>query len=207
MNIEKTKTVGIFGQKGTGKTYLTREMIEVIEKNVIVFDTIGVLNPKNVKMYEVDKKDITKQAVLFAEICKRTHSNVGVNLKRLIQEEIVEFTQEFLLVLGVIKDRYFFFDEMADYSPQIGVSSKELVRLVRHGRNEGCTFVFNTQRPAHLTKNVIGLVDVAIFFRLVWERDIIVVKDVLNNLGKQQINQEIVKITNQKVGECKIYKF
>ena len=206
LKIEKGKTVGIFGQKGTGKTYLTREIIEATPKNAIVFDTIGALKPNNAKIYEVDIKDLLKQAVMFAEISKGTHRNVCVDLKRLTKEEIVRFTQAYLSFVE-LKDRYIFFDEMADYTPQIGKTVPELERLVRHGRNVGDTFFFNTQRPAYLTKNVIALVDVAIFFRLVWDRDIVVVKDVLNNLGKTQITTEITAITNQEVGECKIYKF
>lgn len=204
--IERGKTVGIFGQPGTGKTYLTRQIIDALEKDVVVFDTIGAIHPKNVTIYEVDKKDIDKQAILFAEIVKRTHRNVGVNLKRLIKDEIVDFTQALLLVSD-LKNRYIFFDEMADYTPQMGKSTPELERLVRHGRNEGDTFFFNTQRPAYLTKNVVSLVTVAVFFRLVWERDIKVVKEILNNLGHTHITKEIIEITNQGVGDCKIYQF
>ena len=207
IKIEKGKTVGIFGQKGTGKTYLTREFIQVIPQNVIVFDTIGVLKPNNVKMYEVDKKDIASQAVIFSEITKKTHHNIGVNLIRLIKSEIVEFTQSYLLLVGELKNKYIFVDEMADYTPQIGKSVPELERLVRHGRNVGDTFFFNTQRPAYLTKNIVSLVDVAIFFRLVWSRDIDVVKDILNNLGQREITKQIREITNQGVGEYKLYKF
>ena len=96
---------------------------------------------------------------------------------------------------------------MGDYTPQIGESSKELERLIRHGRNFGCTFIFNTLRPAYLNKNVLNLIDVVVFFRLVWERDILVVKDILNNLGKRNITSEVQAITNFGVGECKVYKF
>jgi hypothetical protein len=82
-----------------------------------------------------------------------------------------------------------------------------IYHLVRHGRNFGNTFIFNTQRPAYLTKNVLNLIDVVVFFRLVWKRDIDVVKDILNNLGKKSITSEINEITNFGVGECKVYKF
>lgn len=209
--IPKTATVGIFGQKGTGKTYLTRQFIEATPKDAIVFDTIGALSDKgkrlkNVKIYEIDVKEIDKQVIAFSQIVLRTHHNMGVNLNHLTKDEIVAFTEAFLRITP-FKDKYVFIDEMADYTPQIGESSKELERLVRHGRNAGDTFFFNTQRPAYLTKNVIALVDVAIFFRLVWERDIVVVKDVLNNLGKKRITEEIHAITNLKTGERVIYKF
>jgi DNA helicase HerA-like ATPase len=206
INIEKTKTIGILGQKGTGKTYLTRQIIEAIPKNVVCFDTIGVLRPKGCMMYEVDIKQPEKQAVLFSEITKRTKHNIGLDLSRLTKDEIVKFTNLYLSITD-FRNKYVIIDEMADYTPQIGESSKELERLVRHGRNFGNTFIFNTQRPAYLTKNVLNLIDVVVFFRLVWKRDIDVVKDVLNNLGKRNITSEVNEITNFGVGECKIYKF
>lgn len=204
--IEKTKTLGILGQKGTGKTYLTRQLAEAIPKNVVLFDTIGVVKAKGCKIYEVDIKNPEKQAVLFSQITQKTKHNIGVNLSRLTKDEIVLFTNLYLSITSM-KDKYILIDEMADYTPQIGASSKELERLVRHGRNFGNTFIFNTQRPAYLTKNVLNLIDVVVFFRLVWKRDIDVVKDVLNNLGKKSVSSEVTEITNFGVGECKIYKF
>ena len=206
INIEKTKTIGILGQKGTGKTYLTREIAEAIPKDVVLFDTIGVVKPKGCQMYEIDIKNPEKQAVLFSQITLKTHHNIGIDFSRLTKDEIVNFTQLYLSITPM-KNKYIIIDEMADYTPQIGESSKELERLVRHGRNFGNTFIFNTQRPAYLTKNVLNLIDVAVFFRLVWERDISVVKDLLNNLGKRNITTEVNAITNLGVGECKIYKF
>ena len=206
ISIEKTKTIGILGQKGTGKTYLTRQIAEAIPKDVILFDTIGVVKPKRTMMYEVDIKNPEKQAVLFSQITIRTHHNIGLDMSRLTKDEIVKFTNLYLSITE-FKNKYVIIDEMADYTPQIGESSKELERLVRHGRNFGNTFIFNTQRPAYLTKNVLNLIDVVVFFRLVWKRDIDVVKDVLNNLGKRNITSEIQEITNFGIGECKVYKF
>jgi ABC-type dipeptide/oligopeptide/nickel transport system ATPase component len=206
VNIKKTATVGIMGQKGTGKSYLTRMIAEAIPKNVLVFDTIGILKPKGVRMYEVDIAHPEKQAVLFSQITQKTHRNIGLDLSRLTKSEIVYFTETYLKITPM-KNKYLLFDEMADYVPQIGGSSKELERLVRHGRNFGNTFFWNTQRPAYLTKNVVSLIDVCIFFRLVWQRDIDVVKDVLNNLGKRNITNEVNEITNFNTGECKIYTF
>ena len=206
IKIERGKTVAVLGQKGTGKTYLCRQIAEVIPKDVIVFDTIGALKPNGVRIYEVDIKDLEKQAVLFSQLSLKTHKNIGVDFSRLTKDEIVYFTNAYLSITP-LKQKYLIIDEMADYTPQIGDSSKELERLIRHGRNVGDTFIFNTQRPAYLTKNVISLVDIAVFFRLVWKRDIDVVKDLLNNLGLRNITGEIREITNLKTGQFKIYKF
>ena len=207
MNMKlKERTVGILGQKGTGKTYLTRQFIEKLEKRAVVFDTIGAIKPKNVRMYDVEPVKLEEQAVFFSEIVKNTKKNVGVNLSKLTQDEIAQFTNYFLII-SEIKDRYIFIDEMAEYTPQSGERSKEMERFVRLGRNSGNTFIFNTQRPAYIHKNILNLIDVLIVFRLVWERDIMVIKDLLNNLGYRNITGEIRKITNQKTGEKRIYVF
>ena len=198
--------MGILGQKGTGKTYLTRQIAEAIPKDVVLFDTIGVVKAKGCKMYEIDIKKRMEQAAAFSSITLRTHHNIGVDLSRLTKDEIVEFSNWYLSITPM-KNKYIIIDEMADYTPQLGESSKELERLVRHGRNFGNTFIFNTQRPAYLTKNVLNLIDIVVFFRLVWKRDIDVVKDILNNLGQRNITTEINEITNMGVGECKVYKF
>ena len=60
IRIEKTKTIGILGQKGTGKTYLTRQIAEAIPKDVVLFDTIGVVKAKGCQIYEVDIKNPEK---------------------------------------------------------------------------------------------------------------------------------------------------
>ena len=184
-------------------------MIEKLDKGAIVFDTIGAVKPSNVRMYIVEPKEIEKQAVFFSEIVTHTKRNVGVNLSKLTQAEIVDFTDAFLiLVYDRLKDRYIFIDEVAEYIPQtFGHKSEELERLIRHGRNRGNTFIFNTQRPSYITKNVLSLVDVLIVFRLVWVRDIQVIKDLLNNLGYRNITGEVRAITNQKTGEKRIYVF
>jgi DNA helicase HerA-like ATPase len=200
------KSSGFTDSKGTGKTYLTRQIAEAIPKDVVLFDTIGVVKAKGCQIYEVDIQKRMEQATLFSGITLRTHHNIGVDLSRLTKDEIVEFTNWYLSVTPM-KNKYIIIDEMADYTPQIGESSKELERLVRHGRNFGNTFIFNTQRPAYLTKNVLNLIDVVVFFRLVWKRDIDVVKDILNNLGQRNITTEVNEITNMGVGECKVYKF
>ena len=171
-------------------------------------DIIGAIKPKGVRMYEVEPKEIEKQAVFFSEIVTHTRKNVGVDLSKLVSSEIVEFTEVFLITAhDKLKDKYFFYDEIAEYIPQVGESSKELERLIRHGRNAGNTFIFNTQRPSYITKNVLSLVDILIVFRLVWERDILVIKDLLNNLGYRNITGEVRKITNQSTGEYRVYIF
>jgi DNA helicase HerA-like ATPase len=100
-------------------------------------------------------------------------------------------------------------DEIADYLPQMGRQSKELERLIRHGRNFGDTFVFNTQRPAYINKNTWDLVDILIVFRTVWNRDIEVLREMLSNLGKtnKEIDPIIHAVTKLQVGKYAMFVF
>lgn len=206
VRIKKTKTIGIIGQKGTGKTYLTKQIAESIKNNGIVFNTIGALEPKGYKIYDVEPREVDKQTAIFTGITEGTHKNIGVNLSQLVKDEIVEFTDNYFKNT-TLKDRWLILDEMSDYVNQGSNSSKELERFIRNGRNFGNTFIFNTQRPAHITKNVFNLVDILVVFRLVWKRDIEVIRDMLNNVGVKKPTIEIEHITNQGVGEFVTYYF
>lgn len=206
LRIKRTKTIGIIGQKGTGKTYLTKQIAESIKNNGIVFNTIGALQPKGYKIYDVEPREVDKQTAIFTGITEGTHKNIGVNLSQLVKDEIVEFTDNYFKNT-TLKDRWLILDEMSDYVNQGSNSSKELERFIRNGRNFGNTFIFNTQRPAHITKNVFNLIDILVVFRLVWKRDIEVIRDMLNNVGVKKPTIEIEQITNQGVGEFVAYYF
>lgn len=206
VRIKRTKTIGIIGQKGTGKTYLTKQIAESIKNNGIVFNTIGALQPKGYKIYDVEPREVDKQTAIFTGITEGTHKNIGVNLSQLVKDEIVEFTDNYFKNT-TLKDRWLILDEMSDYVNQGSNSSKELERFIRNGRNFGNTFIFNTQRPAHITKNVFNLIDILVVFRLVWKRDIEVIRDMLNNVGVKKPTIEIEHITNQGVGEFVTYYF
>lgn len=206
LRIKRTKTIGIIGQKGTGKTYLTKQIAESIKNNGIVFNTIGALQPKGYKIYDVEPREVDKQTAIFTGITEGTHKNIGVNLSQLVKDEIVEFTDNYFKNT-TLKDRWLILDEMSDYVNQGSNSSKELERFIRNGRNFGNTFIFNTQRPAHITKNVFNLIDILVVFRLVWKRDIEVIRDMLNNVGVKKPTIEIEHITNQGVGEFVTYYF
>lgn len=206
MKLQKERTIGLLGQKGTGKTYLTRKLIESINKDCLSFDTIGALKPKNARSYRVSLPNIKQQTQILSGIVQKTSKNININLSQLTQAEIVAFTNAFLRITP-LDDKFVFIDEIHDYTPESGKRSHELERLVRHGRNVGITFVFNSHRPASVSKSVLSLTDVLVCFRLVWSRDIDVIKNILNNLGVTDIDGEIHRISNQQVGEYRLYEF
>lgn len=206
MDIRK-RTIGIIGAKGTGKTYKTREMVEKINGGCIIFDTIGAIRQPSASKYEATKINLQQQAIAFGMMIKTVKKkSLSINLSKLTREEAVLFTDLTLTTAYAsdhIKNKVFVFDEIHDYLPERYSRSKEVERLVRHGRNDNNTFIYNTQRPAQVTKNLFNLTDVLIIFRLNWKHDLEVVREALYNLGgrSEQVNPIIYRITNQKIGE------
>jgi DNA helicase HerA-like ATPase len=108
-----------------------------------------------------------------------------------------------MLLTGEIHDKLIFLDEAAEYLPQGEHQSKEMERLIRHGRNFGDSFIFNTQRPSYLNKNTFNLSDMLFVFRTTGIRDLQVIREILENSGrkKAEIDAVIHKISNLKTGQ------
>jgi len=220
MNL-KERTIGIIGAKRSGKTYFTARLSNKLindGEKLVIFDTIGELGKRIEKgrLYHIEPDNreggdmLYQQAVSFAMLLKNYKGKqpLGINLIDLTRDEIVDFTDTVLLTCGKIENRFWVFDEVAEYLNQFYRQSKELERLIRHGGNWKNTFIFNTQRPAYLHKNTFNLIDILIVFRLNWSRDIAVLKDLLSNTGlsDKEVKQEIEIITHQKVGEYRAYQ-
>jgi len=217
----KERTIGIIGAKRSGKTYLTAKIANKLVKQgerVIVFDTIGELGKQidKARIYHIEPDNrvggdmLYQQAVSFGILMKQYKGKlpIGVNLIDLTRDEIVDFTDVVLTTVGKIENRYFIFDEVAEYLNQFYRQSRELERLIRHGGNWKNTFIFNSQRPAYINKNTFNLIDILIVFRLNWSRDIAVLKDLLSNTGltDKEVKKEIEIITHQRVGEFRAYQ-
>ena len=217
----KERTIGIIGAKRSGKTYLTAKIVNKLVKQgerVVVFDTIGELGKQidKARIYHIEPDNrvggdmLYQQAVSFGILMKQYKGKlpIGVNLIDLTRDEIVDFTDVVLTTVGKIENRYFIFDEVAEYLNQFYRQSRELERLIRHGGNWKNTFIFNSQRPAYINKNTFNLIDILIVFRLNWSRDIAVLKDLLSNTGltDKEVKKEIEIITHQRVGEFRAYQ-
>ena len=214
MKLEQ-RTIGIIGAKRSGKTYFTAHLCNSLigdGKKIIIFDTIGELGKqiKGIRLYRIEPQELEKQAVVFGTIIKEYKGKkpIGINLVDLTRDEIIDFTDMVLKITGKIENRYFVFDEVAEYLNQQYRQSRELERLIRHGGNWNNTFIFNTQRPAYLNKNTFNLIDILVVFRLNWNRDLAVVKELLTNTGMSdnEIKEMTKIISNQRVGEFRAFK-
>lgn len=205
----KEKTIGIIGGKRTGKTYYSRQVIDGLAKKCVVFDTIGALKPKTAAKYKVNQETIEQDAIAWGMLMLETkNKSITINMQDLTQDEIVRFT-DMSLKIGAegLKNKFIVVDEIAEMLSQTYKQSKEMERLVRHGGNYGNTFVFNTQRPAYISKNTFNLIDILIVFRLVYPKDLEVLKEILADTGEQDLNATITTIKNQKVGEYSQFVF
>lgn len=214
MKLEQ-RTIGIIGAKRTGKTYFTAKLCNQLineGKKLIVFDTIGELGKQiqGIKLYHVEPEKIEEQGIFFGSLIREYKGKkpIGVNLVDLTRDEIIDFTDAVLISAGKVTNKYFVFDEVAEYLNQQYRQSRELERLIRHGGNWNNTFIFNTQRPAYLNKNTFNLIDILIVFRLNWNRDLSVVKELLTNTGMndKEIREVIKMISNQRVGEYRAFQ-
>lgn len=203
------KTIGIIGMKRSGKTWFTRKLTEGIEKKCVIWDTIGAIKAKGSAHYIVVPTNLEKDAVAWGLLMLETKAkSISVNLEKLTQDEIVQFADISLKIAADgLKNKVFVFDEIAELLPQSYKQSKEVQRLIRHGGNMGNTFIFNTQRPAYVNKNTFNLIDVLICFRLVYPRDIEVLKEILSDTGKEDLSETIHTIKNLKQGEHCMFIF
>lgn len=202
------KTIGIIGMKRSGKTYLTRILVEGLRKNCIVWDTIGAINAKNCQKYNVELKNLEKQAAAWGVLMKNVgNSSISINLSNLTRDEKVEFADISLKIGGDAKNKFIVFDEISDFLPQKYRQSQEVERLIRHGGNIGDTFIFNTQRPAYLNKNTFNLIDILYSFKLVYPKDIEVLKEILSDTGKEDITEVVTTIKRLRVGEFGLFIF
>lgn len=202
------RTIGIIGMKRSGKSYLTRALIEGLQKDCVVWDTIGALQPKNCQKYTVEINNLADQAAAWGVLMKEVkRPSISIDLGNLTRDEKVEFADISLKIGGGMKNKFVFFDEISDFLPQKYSQSQEVERLIRHSGNAGNTFVFNTQRPAYLNKNTFNLVDVLYSFKLIYPKDIEVLKEILSDTGKEDISGMIHTIKHLRVGEFGLFVF
>ncbi|RZN36687.1 MAG: ATP-binding protein [Methanophagales archaeon ANME-1-THS] len=198
----ENRLCGIIGQRGTGKSYLTKILAETKGIRVIAFDTLGILKIRNAKPYSVIKNaDILQQGIAAGGLMRAIQKqSISFNLSELSTGEIIQFTDSALRIADFPPTKWFFFDEIAEYVPESSKQSQELLRLIRLGRNRQITVTVNTQRPAFVSKKVWELVDVLIIHRLVWKNDLDLLREVLSRSIEdyEEIVSQIPRLRDQE---------
>ena len=176
-------TISYIGQKGSGKTFLMMASLnEINDRNVLFFDTLGVLTPqrhknvifiKNIKPNIKNYREIIKMLDKFRWDSGKV--KIVFNLKEFDVSDLVLFLDTVsLFVLDRKIKCGFMVDEISDYCRQGKRQPypKVFERLVRVGRNFGITpVIMATQRPQLTEKDVLALCDCYVIFRLMYSLD------------------------------------
>ena len=157
----------LFGKKGSGKSYLAREIIEDWPR-VIVLDTMA-------------EYDFPRRAWGFDECCRllveiAEEKRYKVSLSGIDAEEGVAL----LGVLWEFDDTLIVIEEAALYCSPYQMPP-EIANLALRGRHRGISQLYTSQRPATIHRSISAQADLVIAFRQHEQRDISYLKSVLGD--------------------------
>ncbi|MDD3399395.1 MAG: hypothetical protein PHW93_07365 [Candidatus Methanomethylophilaceae archaeon] len=160
MATEKEITVSIIAAKGQGKSVFLASELNKLKKGILI-DTIGVFDPRSrFKTAVVPNSSYFESPAAYIKTDKKPKKSV-IDFSGFIGSELVEKMDVLAAyIYQNIPNMPVLIDEVADIMPLQG-GSKELHRLIKNGRNHGNKpFVFATQRPQNMNKNIFDLCDV-----------------------------------------------
>lgn len=206
------RTVALLGMKGSGKTTALRQIMRAAEAKglpVIAVDPTGALVSKdffNIRIsgsYNVD---------YLAEIVNAAWGQKAplvLETSDMRNAEMVRFAQLLFSLLEKHRDGLVIIDEIPDMVPQYGNKSDEIIRFNRKCRNRNVGFIFTTQRPAAVDKNVLALADMLLVMRIAWPADVEVYEEHLKNMNipKEKRQRILTEIAHFGPGEVYVLDF
>ena len=208
----KEPTISFLGNKGRGKTVGAAILVNNMEDDVLVVDTVGAFSIgrliKNAIYVEVDVRKFSKKMCMTI-FKKFAHtSRIVLNVQRLTRKEMVEFCECLCAVTMEIGDVGFVIDEVGEVvSQQKEFYSPEYERLVRVGRNYGVKPVIQiSQRPQKVDKNVLALTDFYCIMGMSHNLDLDAVRNLIG-LDTDEFKPMREEIKKQTVGDCLLVKY
>lgn len=183
LNIREHTTIGIVGQKGTGKTRYALQLANQAGINIVYVDPVGIaVKYKLMKGAYVIVKGLTDFRSLKGQLANK-RQNYVFDVSYLRRDELIVFMDMLSRVLLEVGNYGLFIDEAPEFLPQGGSKyySEELERTIRIGRNFGIRpILLITQRPQRIDKNAFALCDCYMFFRVVYPLDRGKIRELLN---------------------------
>jgi DNA helicase HerA-like ATPase len=194
----------ILGAKGSGKTVLLAHMQQKYNAgSSVLFDTIGVLNPRSQHRSAVVPNSIyfmTPESFIahFDRLPKKYKA--VINFENYIGEDLIEAVDKVCTLLYTSKNRVMLLsDEVADIIPQMAKGSKKFELLVKNGRNYGIKpVIIATQRPQSVNKAVFDLCDNFYISSQKAPRTIDYIMDIIDMRGNKEIRKKVMGLRHRE---------
>lgn len=191
MVTEKEITVSIIAAKGQGKSVFLASELNKLKKGILI-DTIGVFDPRSrFKTAVVPNSSYFETPTAYINTKKKPKKSV-IDFSRFIGNEVIkEMDTLAAYIYQNVPNMPVLIDEVADIMPLQG-GSKELHRLIKNGRNHGNKpFVFATQRPQNMNKNIFDLCDVFFISMQRAPRTVEYISNLVDLRGDKSFSQKI----------------
>jgi hypothetical protein len=162
--IRPTNGVYIDGKRGSGKTELTKFLIDTLPYHFIVLDVVGNLKQyadkkkyPNIDYYLINPHDATVVEPLFEKILENAHRySIWAD-----QHGIADEDKNFGMLVLDEADRY-------DYYTGVKNTLNDIINLAR---NYGLGYIACSRRTAAVAKDILANADWLFIFRNVFKRD------------------------------------
>lgn len=185
-------TIGIFGQKGSGKTYLVKNSLIPNLRRLIVYDGEHDFPEKGITFNGKGKgqfkdwymfNDFRKLVEFFMHASKKDKVNKKFKLIYRPRDNTSLAEWDFFCRIVYTFGNFFIVvDEFHNYLPSgIFKITRWTAQVLRLGRHKNIGFIGISQRPADVNTKFKGLISKAFIFRLLFSHD---VKYVVDWFGK-----------------------
>ena len=209
------RTIALIGQKGSGKTTAIRLITRQLDKlglPVITIDPTGAARDPdffNVGVPAAMEEDDYDNLFMVIDTAWDEAKPLVIDISEMNRKQASEFSSKLFPFLLKKRDGIVIVDEIPDLTPQYGeFKSEELIRFNRKCRNQNIGFVFGTQRPATVSKDVLALADVLLVMRLAWPGDVEAIEKILKRkYDRDELDATLSKVSRFKAGEVMVIDF